>query len=110
MFSERYYAPIYHLFKHVNEEVVRFSPELEGDPYFSKTMAALEILKEAHAMELRDERKHLLTISEVIGTLCNDFLIFLLVQELITGLCAQSDVAASVMVTSLEERSLGAKG
>ena len=110
MVSERYYAPIYHLFKHVNEEVVRFSPEREGDPYSSKTMAALEILKEAHAMELRDEREHLLAISEVIEILCNDFFIFLLVQDLITGLCAQSDVAASVMVTSLDERSLGAKG
>jgi hypothetical protein len=110
MVSERYYAPICDLFKHVNEEVVRFSPELEGDAHFSKTMAKLEILKEAHAMELRDERKHLLSISEVIETLCKNFLIFLLVQDLISGLCAQSDVDASVMVTSLEERSLGAKG
>ncbi len=54
--------------------------------------------------------QHLLAISEVIEILCNDFFIFLLVQDLITGLCAQSDVAASVMVTSLDERSLGAKG
>ena len=69
MVLERYYAPIYHLFKYVNEEVVRFGPALEEDPTFSKTMTALEILKEAHAMELRDEREHLLAISEVIETL-----------------------------------------
>ena len=69
MFSERYYAPIYHLFKYANEGVVRFGPALEEDPNFSKTMAALEILKEAHAMELRDKREHLLAISEVIETL-----------------------------------------
>jgi hypothetical protein len=94
----------------VNDEIIRFSPEMAEDPFFSKSMAALEILKEAHAIELRDEREHLLMISEVIETLYNDLLNFVLVQELISGLCAQSDVGASVMVTALEERSLGAKG
>lgn len=94
----------------MDDAVIRFTPEMAEDPYFSKSMAALEILKEAHAMELRDEREHLLMISEVIETLYNDLLNFLLVQELISGLCAQSDVGASVMVTALEERGLGAKG